>query len=63
MRVARPQTPASLRIYEAHVGISSAEGRVNSYRNFADEIIPRIKRQGASIRVKDGQNECQSFRL
>lgn len=35
-----------MRIYEAHVGISSQEGRVNSYRHFADEILPRIHQQG-----------------
>uniref|UniRef100_A0A183DQQ2 1,4-alpha-glucan branching enzyme n=1 Tax=Gongylonema pulchrum TaxID=637853 RepID=A0A183DQQ2_9BILA len=38
--------PDSMRIYEAHVGISSWEGKVNSYRNFADDVIPRIKHQG-----------------
>uniref|UniRef100_A0A914Q1D1 1,4-alpha-glucan branching enzyme n=1 Tax=Panagrolaimus davidi TaxID=227884 RepID=A0A914Q1D1_9BILA len=36
----------SLRIYEAHVGISSPEGKVNTYRAFADDVIPRIQRQG-----------------
>ncbi|KAI6229881.1 1,4-alpha-glucan branching enzyme [Aphelenchoides fujianensis] len=41
-----PAKPEGLRIYEAHVGISSPEGRVNTYRNFADDVIPRIKRQG-----------------
>ncbi|KIH50408.1 hypothetical protein ANCDUO_19513 [Ancylostoma duodenale] len=42
----RPSKPESLRIYEAHVGISSWEGKVNSYRAFADDVIPRIARQG-----------------
>lgn len=42
----RPQKPESLRIYESHVGISSQEGKVNTYRNFADEVVPRIKKQG-----------------
>ncbi|RCN27981.1 isoamylase protein, partial [Ancylostoma caninum] len=42
----RPSKPESLRIYEAHVGISSPEGKVNSYRAFADDVIPRIARQG-----------------
>ncbi|VDN30529.1 unnamed protein product, partial [Cylicostephanus goldi] len=42
----RPSRPASLRIYEAHVGISSPEGKVNTYRAFADDVIPRIARQG-----------------
>lgn len=33
-------------IYEAHVGMSSEEEKVNSYRNFADKILPRIKKSG-----------------
>ncbi|CAD5215229.1 unnamed protein product [Bursaphelenchus xylophilus] len=37
--------PDDLRIYEAHVGISSQHGCVNTYRNFADQVIPRIKAQ------------------
>ncbi|PIO55224.1 isoamylase protein, partial [Teladorsagia circumcincta] len=41
----RPKRPASLRIYEAHVGISSPEGKVNTYRAFADDVIPRIVKQ------------------
>lgn len=40
-----------MRIYEAHVGISSQEGRVNSYRQFADEILPRIHNQGIYINI------------
>ncbi|VDN03775.1 unnamed protein product [Thelazia callipaeda] len=45
-KYARPKKPGSLRIYEAHVGISSWEGKVNTYKNFADEVIPRITKQG-----------------
>ncbi|XP_017040833.1 1,4-alpha-glucan-branching enzyme [Drosophila ficusphila] len=42
----RPERPKSLRIYECHVGIASQEPRVGSYDEFADRIVPRIKRQG-----------------
>lgn len=42
----RPSKPASMRIYEAHVGISSHEGKVNTYRAFADDVLPRIRKQG-----------------
>ncbi|VDN55530.1 unnamed protein product [Dracunculus medinensis] len=42
----KPPKPVDMRIYEAHVGISSWEGKVNSYRDFADYIIPRIRAQG-----------------
>lgn len=37
---------AGLRIYEAHVGMSSAEEKVNSYRDFADNVLPRIEALG-----------------
>eukprot|EP00771_Trimastix_marina_P004125 gnl/Trimastix_PCT/862.p1 GENE.gnl/Trimastix_PCT/862~~gnl/Trimastix_PCT/862.p1 ORF type:complete len:689 (-),score=167.60 gnl/Trimastix_PCT/862:67-2133(-) len=42
----RPQRPSALRIYEAHVGMSSEEGRVATYREFADNIIPYIADTG-----------------
>lgn len=38
----RPPKPRAPRIYEAHVGMSSSEPRVNSYREFADSVLPRI---------------------
>lgn len=42
----RPQKPKSLRIYECHVGISSAEPKIASYNHFTENILPRIHRQG-----------------
>lgn len=33
-------------IYEAHVGMSSEFGRVSTYREFARDILPRIRRSG-----------------
>ncbi|XP_042509524.1 1,4-alpha-glucan-branching enzyme-like isoform X2 [Macadamia integrifolia] len=39
----RPPKPKAPRIYEAHVGMSSSELRVNSYREFADDVLPRIR--------------------
>lgn len=41
-----PEKPKSLRIYEAHVGMSSQEPKVSSYREFAETILPRIKNAG-----------------
>ncbi|CAG8651001.1 13134_t:CDS:10 [Acaulospora morrowiae] len=41
-----PPKPTSLRIYEAHVGISSVEGRVATYDEFTDNVLPRIKNLG-----------------
>ncbi|XP_052422465.1 1,4-alpha-glucan-branching enzyme [Carassius gibelio] len=42
----RPPRPSSLRIYEAHVGISSPEEKIASYKNFTREVLPRIKDLG-----------------
>ena len=33
-------------VYEAHVGMGGEEGRVHTYREFADEVLPRISRLG-----------------
>ncbi|XP_053561169.1 1,4-alpha-glucan-branching enzyme [Bombina bombina] len=41
-----PEKPKSLRIYEAHVGIASPEGKVASYKNFTYNVLPRIKELG-----------------
>lgn len=43
---ASPTRPASQLIYEAHVGMSSEEEKVSSYLEFADLIIPKIKKLG-----------------
>jgi 1,4-alpha-glucan branching enzyme len=37
---------AGLRIYEAHVGMSSEEGRCGTYREFADDVLPKIAELG-----------------
>ncbi|KAM6543540.1 hypothetical protein CsatB_007987 [Cannabis sativa] len=39
----RPPKPLAPRIYEAHVGMSSSEPVVSSYREFADNVLPRIR--------------------
>jgi 1,4-alpha-glucan branching enzyme len=41
-----PPKPKSVRIYEAHVGISSAEPKVATYREFTANVLPRIKALG-----------------
>ena len=38
--------PPSLRIYEAHVGMSSEAPQVASYNYFAEEVLPRIAAAG-----------------
>ncbi|XP_042045963.1 1,4-alpha-glucan-branching enzyme 2-2, chloroplastic/amyloplastic-like [Salvia splendens] len=42
----RPMKPKSLRIYESHVGMSSKDPVINTYVNFRDEVLPRIKKLG-----------------
>lgn len=41
-----PPKPKSLRIYEAHVGISTPEGRVGTYKEFTNDTLPRIAKLG-----------------
>jgi 1,4-alpha-glucan branching enzyme len=38
------QGEAGLRIYEAHIGMAQEEGKVGSFNEFTDKILPRIKR-------------------
>lgn len=42
----RPQKPKSVRIYEAHVGISSPELKVATYKEFTQNTLPRIRALG-----------------
>ncbi|KAL6782734.1 SBE1 [Auxenochlorella protothecoides x Auxenochlorella symbiontica] len=42
----RPPRPATLRIYEAHVGMSSEERAVASYTYFKDSVLPHIHASG-----------------
>ena len=39
----RPPMPKALRIYEAHVGMSSVEPKISTYTEFRDTVLPRIK--------------------
>ena len=43
---ARIQTPL---IYEAHVGMAGEEERVHTYREFADNVLPRVAATGYNI--------------
>lgn len=38
--------PASLRIYETHVGMSSVFGKVATYKEYTQYVLPRIKEAG-----------------
>eukprot|EP01105_Mastigella_eilhardi_P017515 TRINITY_DN4025_c0_g1_i2.p1 TRINITY_DN4025_c0_g1~~TRINITY_DN4025_c0_g1_i2.p1 ORF type:complete len:539 (+),score=130.96 TRINITY_DN4025_c0_g1_i2:91-1707(+) len=37
-----PTTPSSLRIYEAHIGMSSDQPKVSTYKEFADNVVPYV---------------------
>jgi 1,4-alpha-glucan branching enzyme len=38
---AAPPLQGNLRIYEAHVGMATREERIGTYREFADQVLPR----------------------
>ncbi|KAM3589104.1 alpha-1,4-glucan branching enzyme [Umbelopsis sp. WA50703] len=42
----QPPKPKSLRVYEAHVGISTTEYRVGTYKEFTQNTLPRIANLG-----------------
>ena len=44
-----PKRPAALKIYESHVGICSWEGKVASYKDFTNNVIPRIVDLGNAV--------------
>ncbi|KAI5854536.1 glycoside hydrolase superfamily [Durotheca rogersii] len=45
----RPKKPLSARVYEAHVGISSPELRVTTFKEFTRTMLPRIKDLGYNV--------------
>lgn len=44
-----PATVTTPFIYEAHIGMSGEEGRVHTYREFADDVLPRVKNGGYNV--------------
>ncbi|KAJ2897624.1 hypothetical protein MKZ38_004524 [Zalerion maritima] len=42
----RPKKPRSARVYEAHVGISSPDTRIATYKEFTANMLPRIRDLG-----------------
>lgn len=41
-----PPKPQAVKVYEAHVGISSPDGRVGTYKEFTENVLPRIHKLG-----------------
>ena len=41
-----PKPPAIPLVYEAHIGMSSEEERVSTFREFMTDVLPRIKKAG-----------------
>ncbi|KAK4705638.1 1,4-alpha-glucan branching enzyme, partial [Phenoliferia sp. Uapishka_3] len=42
----RPSPPVAVKVYEAHVGISTPEKRIGTYKEFTRDTIPRIANLG-----------------
>lgn len=45
-------TPANVKvpfIYEAHIGMAGEEERIHSYREFADNVLPRVAKLGYNV--------------
>lgn len=41
-----PPKPEAVKVYEAHIGISSPDGRVGTYKEFTANVLPRIHKLG-----------------
>ncbi|KAJ0593559.1 putative 1,4-alpha-glucan branching enzyme [Helianthus annuus] len=41
-----PKVPKSLRIYEAHIGISGSEPKIASFSEFTEKVLPYVKDAG-----------------
>jgi 1,4-alpha-glucan branching enzyme len=46
---ATPVLKRSPRIYEAHVGMATEEESIGAYRQFAEQVLPRIARAGYNV--------------
>ena len=44
-----PKRPASVKIYEVHIGMSGAEEKVHTYKEFQYHVLPRIKKLGYTV--------------
>jgi len=45
----QPPRPTNIRIYEAHIGISTSEPRVGKCTEFTKDTLPRIKDLGYNV--------------
>lgn len=44
-----PKKPASVKIYEVHIGMSGIEEKVHTYKEFQYHVLPRIKKLGYTV--------------
>lgn len=42
----KPKKPASLKVYECHVGIGTSQPKVGTYKEFTLNVLPRIVKLG-----------------
>jgi hypothetical protein len=58
---------SGIRIYESHVGMAGEEGKVSSYREFATNVLPRIKKLGyncgKNIQMSAASDICRALPL
>ncbi|GAA5860265.1 hypothetical protein JCM8547_003447 [Rhodosporidiobolus lusitaniae] len=45
----RPAPPRAPKVYEAHVGISTPEPKIGTYKEFTRDVLPRIKKLGYNV--------------
>lgn len=45
-RFPQPDPNRVLKIYETHIGMAGEEPRVHTYKEFMDEVLPRIHKKG-----------------
>ncbi|CAL4130548.1 unnamed protein product, partial [Meganyctiphanes norvegica] len=39
----RPKKPRSLKVYECHVGIAAQDPKIGTYKEFTQNVLPRVK--------------------
>lgn len=44
-----PKREQGVRIYESHVGMAQEAGKVSSYREYADNILPKVAKAGYNV--------------
>ena len=57
LKASRPKRPKSLKVYECHVGISSVEEKVNTYKDFTGNLLRGIENY-SGVGISEVQLQC-----